>query len=185
MALQFSSNWHTSASPGDSLGHVWTCLTALSSTHLLTVPVMAFWLKSDPQCYPGHCACWGFSLVCQALCPFFSVIKLSKKFLKKRAICQSWLLLPLQVFYVWFDAPIGYLSITANYTDKWEKWWKNPNQVTQPRLASSCQNICCQNPWAEQSVDAQAWHRFFFLFTTQNGSDCFFYCPICSDAPSV
>ncbi|KAF7664575.1 hypothetical protein LDENG_00169560 [Lucifuga dentata] len=34
-----------------------------------------------------------------------------------------------KVFYVWFDAPIGYLSITANYTDKWEKWWKNPEQV--------------------------------------------------------
>lgn len=31
---------------------------------------------------------------------------------------------------MWFDAPIGYLSITANYTDKWEKWWKNPPQVT-------------------------------------------------------
>ncbi|XP_048579966.1 methionine--tRNA ligase, cytoplasmic isoform X2 [Nematostella vectensis] len=35
-----------------------------------------------------------------------------------------------KVFYVWFDAPIGYLSITANYTDQWEKWWKNPKQVT-------------------------------------------------------
>ncbi|KAK2861889.1 hypothetical protein Q5P01_001422 [Channa striata] len=34
-----------------------------------------------------------------------------------------------KVFYVWFDAPIGYLSITANYTDKWEQWWKNPQQV--------------------------------------------------------
>ncbi|XP_074498772.1 methionine--tRNA ligase, cytoplasmic isoform X2 [Sebastes fasciatus] len=34
-----------------------------------------------------------------------------------------------KVFYVWFDAPIGYLSITANYTDQWEKWWKNPHQV--------------------------------------------------------
>ncbi|KAK7898962.1 hypothetical protein WMY93_019815 [Mugilogobius chulae] len=34
-----------------------------------------------------------------------------------------------KVFYVWFDAPIGYLSITANYTDQWEKWWKNPLQV--------------------------------------------------------
>uniref|UniRef100_A0A3Q3JC61 Methionine--tRNA ligase, cytoplasmic n=1 Tax=Monopterus albus TaxID=43700 RepID=A0A3Q3JC61_MONAL len=34
-----------------------------------------------------------------------------------------------KVFYVWFDAPIGYLSITAKYTDKWEKWWKNPQQV--------------------------------------------------------
>jgi methionyl-tRNA synthetase len=29
-----------------------------------------------------------------------------------------------QVFYVWFDAPIGYPSITACYTPEWEKWWK-------------------------------------------------------------
>ncbi|TKC46853.1 hypothetical protein EI555_015263, partial [Monodon monoceros] len=35
-----------------------------------------------------------------------------------------------KVFYVWFDATIGYLSITANYTDQWEKWWKNPEQVS-------------------------------------------------------
>lgn len=34
-----------------------------------------------------------------------------------------------KVFYVWFDAPIGYISITANYTDQWERWWKNPSQV--------------------------------------------------------
>ena len=34
-----------------------------------------------------------------------------------------------KVFYVWFDAPIGYLSITANYTKDWEKWWKNPEDV--------------------------------------------------------
>ncbi|CAB4001240.1 methionine--tRNA ligase, cytoplasmic-like, partial [Paramuricea clavata] len=35
-----------------------------------------------------------------------------------------------KVFYVWFDAPIGYISITANYTDQWEKWWKNPEHVS-------------------------------------------------------
>eukprot|EP01116_Phalansterium_solitarium_P021852 TRINITY_DN6985_c0_g1_i2.p1 TRINITY_DN6985_c0_g1~~TRINITY_DN6985_c0_g1_i2.p1 ORF type:complete len:745 (+),score=126.72 TRINITY_DN6985_c0_g1_i2:114-2348(+) len=29
-----------------------------------------------------------------------------------------------KVFYVWFDAPIGYISITATYTPDWEKWWK-------------------------------------------------------------
>ncbi|XP_062519425.1 methionine--tRNA ligase, cytoplasmic-like [Corticium candelabrum] len=34
-----------------------------------------------------------------------------------------------KVFYVWFDAPIGYLSIAANYTDQWEQWWKNPQNV--------------------------------------------------------
>ena len=25
-----------------------------------------------------------------------------------------------RVFYVWFDAPIGYISITANYTEDWQ-----------------------------------------------------------------
>ncbi|CAF9934358.1 MAG: hypothetical protein ALECFALPRED_005932 [Alectoria fallacina] len=30
-----------------------------------------------------------------------------------------------KVFYVWFDACIGYVSITANYTEDWEKWWRN------------------------------------------------------------
>lgn len=34
-----------------------------------------------------------------------------------------------KVFYVWFDAPIGYISMTASYTEHWEKWWKNPEQV--------------------------------------------------------
>lgn len=35
----------------------------------------------------------------------------------------------IQVFYVWFDAPIGYISITANYMPEWEKWWKAPEDV--------------------------------------------------------
>ena len=35
-----------------------------------------------------------------------------------------------KVFYVWFDAPIGYPSITANYTDEWRQWWfKNDKNV--------------------------------------------------------
>ncbi|WVR06481.1 methionine-tRNA ligase [Kwoniella sp. DSM 27419] len=34
-----------------------------------------------------------------------------------------------KVIYVWFDAPFGYPSITATYTDQWEKWWKNPDNV--------------------------------------------------------
>lgn len=29
-----------------------------------------------------------------------------------------------------FDAPIGYPSITANYTTQWRKWWQNPKNVT-------------------------------------------------------
>ncbi|GAA5958918.1 hypothetical protein JCM21900_005411 [Sporobolomyces salmonicolor] len=35
-----------------------------------------------------------------------------------------------KVMYVWFDAPIGYPSITANYTDEWKQWWRNPENVT-------------------------------------------------------
>jgi len=34
-----------------------------------------------------------------------------------------------KVFYVWFDAPIGYISITACYTSEWQQWWKNPENV--------------------------------------------------------
>ena len=36
-----------------------------------------------------------------------------------------------KVFYVWFDAPVGYLSITGCLLgeDKWEEWWKNPENV--------------------------------------------------------
>lgn len=35
-----------------------------------------------------------------------------------------------KVFYVWFDAPIGYISMTAAHSEQWaEQWWKNPNEV--------------------------------------------------------
>lgn len=31
-----------------------------------------------------------------------------------------------KVMYVWFDAPIGYISMTKELTDQWELYWKNP-----------------------------------------------------------
>lgn len=34
-----------------------------------------------------------------------------------------------KVLYVWFEACIGYPSITANYTEDWELWWRNPEDV--------------------------------------------------------
>jgi methionyl-tRNA synthetase len=34
-----------------------------------------------------------------------------------------------KVFYVWFDAPIGYLSITGCYTPEWRQWWFAPDTV--------------------------------------------------------
>lgn len=34
-----------------------------------------------------------------------------------------------KVLYVWFEACIGYPSITANYTPDWELWWRDPENV--------------------------------------------------------
>ena len=34
-----------------------------------------------------------------------------------------------KVFYVWFDAPIGYISITADLTENWERWWRSPQDT--------------------------------------------------------
>ncbi|AHC14989.1 methionine--tRNA ligase [Salinispira pacifica] len=63
--------------------------------------------------------------------------------LKERAITRDlkWgIPVPLEgfedkVFYVWFDAPIGYISISAEYAaksgdpDGWKEWWLNPDEV--------------------------------------------------------
>ncbi|KAK5112183.1 methionine--tRNA ligase mes1 [Meristemomyces frigidus] len=35
-----------------------------------------------------------------------------------------------KVMYVWFDACIGYVSITATYTKEWQQWWRNPENVS-------------------------------------------------------
>ncbi len=32
-----------------------------------------------------------------------------------------------KVFYVWFDAPWGYVSISQAANENWADWWKNPN----------------------------------------------------------
>lgn len=34
-----------------------------------------------------------------------------------------------KVFYVWFDAPIGYISITASAREDWKSWWQNQSDV--------------------------------------------------------
>lgn len=60
-----------------------------------------------------------------------------KQGLKERGITRdlSWgVPVPLpgyehKVLYVWFEACIGYPSITANYTDEWKQWWYNPENV--------------------------------------------------------
>ncbi|KAF1987904.1 methionyl-tRNA synthetase [Aulographum hederae CBS 113979] len=50
-------------------------------------------------------------------------------------ITSAWLKECLQpryeakVIYPWFDACIGYVSITACHTDQWRQWWQNPDNV--------------------------------------------------------
>lgn len=43
-----------------------------------------------------------------------------------------------KVFYVWFDACFGYISITANYTEEWRKWWQagegSESDVSKPKV---------------------------------------------------
>ncbi len=34
-----------------------------------------------------------------------------------------------KVFYVWFDAPIGYISISACHTEDWKDWWQDPDNT--------------------------------------------------------
>ncbi|MBN2458940.1 methionine--tRNA ligase [Candidatus Woesearchaeota archaeon] len=60
-----------------------------------------------------------------------------KEGLKRRCISRQlkWgIPIPLKgyeemVFYVWFDAPIGYISITAHKFSDWKDWWKAPEHV--------------------------------------------------------
>ena len=60
-----------------------------------------------------------------------------KQGLQKRCITRDleWgIPVPLEgfedkVFYVWFDAPIGYVSITAEAKEDWEDWGKRPDEV--------------------------------------------------------
>jgi methionyl-tRNA synthetase len=57
--------------------------------------------------------------------------------LKKRCITRDlkWgIPVPLKgfedkVFYSWFDAPIGYIGITAQCRKDWKEWWHNPSNV--------------------------------------------------------
>ncbi|MFA6072544.1 MAG: methionine--tRNA ligase [Candidatus Woesearchaeota archaeon] len=57
--------------------------------------------------------------------------------LKERAITRDlkWgIPVPLEgyedkVFYVWFDAPIGYIAITKEFREDWKDFWHNPTNV--------------------------------------------------------
>ncbi|XP_044761926.1 methionine--tRNA ligase, cytoplasmic [Coccinella septempunctata] len=81
-------------------------------------PLLLHWFKQSSP---------GWSANAQTICKAWL-----KEGLKPRCITRDlkWgVPVPMEgyrnkVFYVWFDAPIGYMSITKNYTEHWQKWWK-------------------------------------------------------------
>ena len=46
----------------------------------------------------------------------------------KATVNKEWVIIDAEgkVLYVWFDAPIGYISATRELTPEWEKYWKDP-----------------------------------------------------------
>eukprot|EP01083_Nonionella_stella_P116974 348044_1 len=46
-----------------------------------------------------------------------------------------------KVFYVWFDAPISYISITACLTPEWRQWWYNDKKVDLVQFMGKDNNI--------------------------------------------
>ncbi|KAJ9111226.1 hypothetical protein QFC22_006601 [Naganishia vaughanmartiniae] len=73
-----------------------------------------------------------------------------------------------KVMYVWLDAPIGYPSITANYTDEWEKWWRNPDDVQLYQFMGK-DNVYFHTVLfpAVQMADGEKWTMLHNLSSTQ------------------
>lgn len=67
-----------------------------------------------------------------------------------------------KVMYVWFDAPIGYPSITANYTDEWRKWWRDPKNVRLVQFMGKDNSAFFVRVKTPADDDAVAFHTMFF-----------------------
>ena len=75
-----------------------------------------------------------------------------------------------KVLYVWFDAPIGYPSITANYTDKWELWWKpkNPKDIELFQFMGKDNAPFHAVVWPSSEIGAEDnWKLVDYLSTTE------------------
>ncbi|KAI0314309.1 methionyl-tRNA synthetase [Amylostereum chailletii] len=73
-----------------------------------------------------------------------------------------------KVLYVWFDAPIGYPSITAALTEKWEQWWFNPKNVDLYQFMGK-DNVYFHTIYfpAVQIGDGRDWTKLHHLSTTE------------------
>ncbi|GJJ08658.1 hypothetical protein Clacol_002877 [Clathrus columnatus] len=89
-----------------------------------------------------------------------------------------------KVLYVWFDAPIGYPSITANYTDQWRQWWFNPRDVKLYQFMeflnyeggkfSKSRNRGVFGPAARETGLSPSVWRYYLLSTRPETSDSMF-----------
>lgn len=73
-----------------------------------------------------------------------------------------------KVLYVWFDAPIGYLSITANLTPEWKQWWLNPQNVHLYQFMGK-DNVYFHTIYfpSVQIGDGRDWTTLYHLSTTE------------------
>ncbi|KAJ3734348.1 tRNA synthetases class I (M)-domain-containing protein [Lentinula guzmanii] len=73
-----------------------------------------------------------------------------------------------KVLYVWYDAPIGYPSITANYTPEWKQWWFNPQDVNLYQFMGK-DNVYFHTVYfpSIQLGDKRDWTTLYHLSTTE------------------
>jgi len=73
-----------------------------------------------------------------------------------------------KVLYVWFDAPIGYPSITANYTSEWKQWWFNQQNVHLYQFMGK-DNVYFHSIFfpSIQLGDGRPWTTLYHLSTTE------------------
>lgn len=74
-----------------------------------------------------------------------------------------------KVFYVWFDAPIGYISITKEaFADTWQKWWLTPKDTELYQFMAK-DNIPFHSVIfpATQIASGQDWTKVFHLSSTE------------------
>ncbi|KAI0635849.1 methionyl-tRNA synthetase [Trametes polyzona] len=73
-----------------------------------------------------------------------------------------------KVLYVWFDACIGYPSITANYTPEWKKWWFDEKNVRLYQFMGK-DNVYFHTIYfpSVQIGDGRPWTKLHHLSTTE------------------
>ncbi|KAF8806997.1 methionyl-tRNA synthetase [Phlegmacium glaucopus] len=73
-----------------------------------------------------------------------------------------------KVLYVWFDAPIGYPSITASYMPHWKQWWFNPKNVDLYQFMGKDNVYFHTVYWPSVQIgDGRDWTKLHHLSTTE------------------